>query len=135
MRYSLGKQTFYESRAPGSSAALGRLYDPPQQQLGACVIGHDGDFKSMFSEFNVEPSADALEARAAELGFRTVQEKLHVSVHLKDYGRADGAVGGVVLSLRVDNPSSSRTCTVRKIKSSTAKVGHLLFSFSLFLSL
>ena len=76
----------------------------------------------MFSEFNEQRVATSLEREVVQtLGFKLAEEKLHVSVHLNDYGRPGGAPAGVVVSLVVAD-KEARACTVRKIKSSTAKV-------------
>ena len=78
--------------------------------------------KLMFSEFNEQRVATSLEHKVVQaLGFELAEEKLHVSVHLNDYGRPGGAPAGVVVSLVVAD-KEARACTVRKIKSSTAKV-------------
>lgn len=47
IRFAIGKQTFYESRAPSSMNALRKSYGV--QGLQSCSIGHEGSFKSMFS--------------------------------------------------------------------------------------
>ena len=76
----------------------------------------------MFSEFNEQRVATSLELEVVQaLGFELAEQKLHVSVHLNDYGRPGGAPAGVVVSLVVAD-KEARACTVRKIKSSTAKV-------------
>lgn len=77
----------------------------------------------MFSEYNEQRMATTLEHEVVHsLGFKLAEEKLHVSVHVNDYGRQGGAPAGVVVSLVVADKTAS-SCTVRKIKSSTAKVG------------
>ena len=121
MRYAIGKQTFYESHAIGSPKALRRSYASPQE-LSRSEIGHMGDFKSMFSEFSKAATRDAMERRIKRLGFELVEKKRHVSIHLQDYGGLDGAVAGIVVSLCIMGKKMP-TCTVRKIKTSTAKVG------------
>ncbi|KAG1658053.1 hypothetical protein FOA52_008307 [Chlamydomonas sp. UWO 241] len=117
LRFTLGKQTFYESRSPLSVDALHKDYT--SAELARCPIGLDGKFKSMFNEQNKATEVTSYATWALLQGFTVKERKTSVTVHMQDYGNSEGGLTGVSAALRVDPKSGG--ILLRKIKSSTAK--------------